>query len=116
MPRLESRLLQCRRVITTAVSKIRDGLVIRKEKPVDYATRQPDPRVSAKSLGSFSVNDKEYVIHNHPGCPRNAIIEVFDGYLRCWSCRKPLTDEARDFVLARAQKTDTGDFVWNKPV
>lgn len=84
---------------------------------MDYATRQPDPRISVKSLGSFSLGGKEYVTHNYPSCPRNACVEIDrDGFLRCWSCHKFLTDEARSFVLARAQKTDYNAFVWNKPV
>jgi len=82
---------------------------------------QPDPRVTQHELGSFAMPGQSsiYVTHARPGCPRNAIIEVFDGYLRCWACRKPLTDNAARYVRRVAhlrgstQEADGDVFIWN---
>lgn len=74
--------------------------------------RQPDPRINARDLSSLEFDGKKYVVHAHPGCPRNACIEVTpDEYLHCWACRTPLTDSAANYVRTVFQETDRGTFI-----
>ena len=77
---------------------------------------QPDRRIKRHELGSFTRNGKRFVVNIQPGVPRNACIEEFDGYLRCWACYEPLDDDAAQFVRENATFTDNNAFVWNDGV
>ena len=75
---------------------------------------QPDNRISTHDLGYLELNGKRYVIHDKPGCPRNACIERFDGYLRCWACHTVLTDKAAEYVVDTFEETEKGAFVFSR--
>lgn len=82
--------------------------------------RQPDYRIHKHELGAFAFGGRRYVIHALPGCPRNATIEIFNGRLRCWACKRYLVDRAAQYVRERATSRDytterDGDvFIWKK--
>ena len=78
------------------------------------STRQPDHRIKQEELKFFRLDKKVFVIHGRPGCPRNACIEEFDGFLRCWACYNPLTDRAARYVRNNFEKTDNGAFIVRK--
>lgn len=67
---------------------------------------QPDNRIQVQDLGTFWLNGTRYMVHARPGCPRNATIEIFQGYLRCWACKKPLSEEAANFARDKALPRD----------
>ena len=78
-------------------------------------TRQPDDRIRRNELGVLSLNGKRYVISTRRGLPRNATVETFAGYLRCWACKKALDEEAAAFVRENADyNPDNNTFAWKK--
>ena len=60
---------------------------------------QPDPRIGMDALGALIHDDESYLIHDAKGCPKTALIEIFDGYLRCSSCFTALADPAAESVI-----------------
>ena len=76
------------------------------------SAQQPDPRIRREDLGALNLNGEKYVTHDKVGCPRNACIEEFDGYLRCWACHMPLTSGAARYVRATSKPTDKNSFTW----
>lgn len=76
---------------------------------------QPDPRISVDHIGVRDLLGKQFAVHDYPGCPVNATIEVADTtsphHLRCWACKRALTPMAANHVLAHFQKTDRGTFI-----
>ena len=76
---------------------------------------QPDIRIPMEQLSTRELLGTTFVVHAHPGCPVNAVIEICeDGanstHLKCWACHKPLTPEAADHVLLTYRATDRGTF------
>ncbi len=59
---------------------------------------QPDPRITIDALGMREFDGESYLTHKAKGCPRNALVEIFRGYLRCSHCRTALTDVAATYV------------------
>ena len=81
---------------------------------------QPDPRIRIEDLGVFSLGGRRFVLHDRRGCPRNAVVEQFQGTLRCWACHTPLNQEAAEYVRGNAHPKDEPQgekdydaFVWN---
>ena len=81
---------------------------------------QPDYRIRTRDLGVITLRNNEvvkrFVTHDRVGCPRNAVVEQFNGFLRCWACRTPLNEEAAEYVRrhAHTQGPNDGDgFMWN---
>ena len=78
--------------------------------------KQPDPRITVEDLGvfSFEESETEYVSHDRPGCPRNAVIEYFKpgNFIRCAWCFQPLTSEAASHVMEHAEMTAQRTFCW----
>lgn len=68
---------------------------------------QPDPRIVMDALGAFAHDGEFYLIHDAKGCPKNALIENFDGYLRCSSCFTALADSAAEAVMGFAYQPTT---------
>ncbi len=78
---------------------------------------QPDPRIVRGALGTLKHDGQFYLGHRYgEGCLSNALIETFDGYLRCNACFTPLTDDAAEFVLGTHrpspwEATERGTFI-----
>jgi len=81
---------------------------------------QPDERIHKFELGSFTCNEKRFVVNLRQGVTRSACIEEFRGKLRCWESHDWLDSKAADYVRANATHgvADGGlnHFVWNDDV
>ena len=76
---------------------------------------QTDERIGVEDLGYAFFNNKKYVVNRRPGVPRNALIEEFDGQLRCWASKVWLTEEAAKIVRTNATyQPDNNSFIWNR--
>jgi len=90
------------------------------EKELEMPRTQPDFRIRLGDLGIFILGGRRYVTHDQRGCPRNAVVENYQGNLRCWACHMPLNEEAAQYVRKNAHPKDEpkGEknydaFVWN---
>jgi hypothetical protein len=82
---------------------------------------QPDPRIDVDQIGTRVIagwkgEQTWFAVHDYPGCPQNATIEVVDQrdgtqYLRCWACKRALTSMAANHVTGHFKQTERGTFI-----